>query len=63
MQQWHKGLRPKTAARRQQANKGPGRQTAAMSEKGEANHKWHLRVELRTGITSGKRRNTQESLI
>jgi hypothetical protein len=33
MQQWHEGPRPKTEATRQQADKGPRRQTAAMFEK------------------------------
>jgi hypothetical protein len=36
---------------------------AAMSEKGENNHEWHLRVELRTTITPGKLRNTQEDFV
>jgi hypothetical protein len=31
MQQWHKGLRPKTAATRQQVNKEPKHNTAAAS--------------------------------
>jgi hypothetical protein len=35
LQQWHKGSRPKTEATRQQVDKGPRRQTAAMSEKQE----------------------------
>jgi hypothetical protein len=35
MQQRHKGLRAKTEATRQQADKGPRRQPAAMSEKRE----------------------------
>jgi hypothetical protein len=63
MQQWNKGPRAKTAVTRQQANKGPRRQTAAVSEEGEGNHERHRRVELRTEITSGERRNTQEDPI
>jgi hypothetical protein len=35
MQQWHEEPRPKTEATRQQADKGPTRQTAPMSEKRE----------------------------
>jgi hypothetical protein len=41
MQPWHKGLRPKTAATRQQANKGPRRQMATISEEGEDNREWY----------------------
>jgi hypothetical protein len=51
--------RPKTIAARQKANKGPRRQTAAMSEEEEDNHERHRRVELRTEIAAGKRRNAQ----
>jgi hypothetical protein len=48
---------------RQQGNKGPRRQTAAISEEGEENCERHQGVELRTTITHGKWRNTQENLI
>jgi hypothetical protein len=60
IQQWHKGPRHDTAATRQKVNKGHRWWRAAMSEEGEDNHELHRRVELRTVITSGKRRNTQE---
>jgi hypothetical protein len=36
---------------------------AAVSYEGEDNHDWHQRVELRTPITSGKRRNTQDDPV
>jgi hypothetical protein len=48
---------------RQQANKGPRQQTAAISEEGQDNYEWHQRMELRTAITSGKWRNAQEGPI
>jgi hypothetical protein len=38
MQQWNGGSRPKTEATRQQADKGPRRQTAAVSEKRQDIH-------------------------
>jgi hypothetical protein len=63
MKQWHKGPRPKAAYMRQQTNKGPRRQTVAMPEEGEDNHKRHRRVELWTAITSEKWRNAQENLM
>jgi hypothetical protein len=47
---------------RQNGNKRPRRQTAAVSEE-EDNHERHRRVELRTVITSGKQRNAQDGLI
>jgi hypothetical protein len=62
MQQGHKGPRP-SAATRQQENKGPTRQTADMSEEGEDNHERHRRVELKTKIAPGKRRNAQDDPI
>jgi hypothetical protein len=34
-----------------------------MSEEGEDNHEPHRRVELRTAITYGKQKNTQEDPI
>jgi hypothetical protein len=45
---------------RQNKDKVPRRQTAAISEEGDDNHGRHRKVELRTAITSGKRRNAQE---
>jgi hypothetical protein len=48
---------------RQQTNKGPRRQTDALSEEGEDNHERHRRVEFRTEIAHGKRRNAQEDPI
>jgi hypothetical protein len=60
MHPWQKGPRPKTAATWQQAKKEPRRQAAALFKEGEDNHKLHLRVELRTAITSGKRKNAQQ---
>jgi hypothetical protein len=47
---------------RQQENKGPRQQTAAMSEEGEDNHRRLWRVELRTMITSVKRRMLKKTL-
>jgi hypothetical protein len=63
MQQWHKGPRPKTAATRQQANKRPRRQVAAISEEGQGNHERHRSVEHRTAFTAGKQRNAHENPI
>jgi hypothetical protein len=51
------------APERQQGNKGPRQQPAAISREGEENREQNQRVELRTASTSGKRRNTQENLI
>jgi hypothetical protein len=62
MQKWHKGPTPKTTATRQQVNKGPRRQTAAMSEEGEGNRHRYQRVEPRTAIAPRKRRNAQEPI-
>jgi hypothetical protein len=45
---------------RLQRNKGPKRQTAAISQEGEENGERHRWVKPRTAITSGKRRNVQE---
>jgi hypothetical protein len=47
---------------RQQVNKGPRHQVAAISEEGDGNLEWHEREELRPVIISGKQRNTQETL-
>jgi hypothetical protein len=48
---------------RQQVNKGPRPQIAAISVDGEDNRERHQKVELRTAIIPRKRRNTQENLI
>jgi hypothetical protein len=45
---------------KRQGNKGPGRQTAAISEEKDANQGWLWRVQIRTQITSGKQRNSKE---
>jgi hypothetical protein len=63
MQQWHKGPRTETAAMRQNENKVPMWQTAAIFEEGEDNHEWHWRLELRTPVISVKRRNTQDDPV
>jgi hypothetical protein len=48
---------------RQNGKKGPRRQTATISAEGEENHERHRRLELRTAITCGKRRNAQKDPI
>jgi hypothetical protein len=48
---------------RQQIRKGPRWQTAAISEKAGDNHNRYQREELRTAITSGKRRNTRKEFM
>jgi hypothetical protein len=45
---------------RQKGNKGPRRHVGAIPEEGEDNHDQHQRIELRTVITTGKWRTTQE---
>jgi hypothetical protein len=48
---------------RQNGDKRPRRQMAAISEEEEDNHEQHHRVELRTVITTGKQRNSKEHPI
>jgi hypothetical protein len=62
MQQWHKGPRPATPAKRQNENIEPRRQAAALFEEGEEIVR-HQKMELRTAITSRKQWNTRQNLI
>jgi hypothetical protein len=63
MQQWHMGLMAETATtRRLNKNKVPTWRMATIFEEGDDDHEWHWRVELRTPITSGKRRNTRSCM-
>jgi hypothetical protein len=48
---------------RQHGNKRPWRQMASISEEGQDNSERHQKLELRTAITSKKRRKTQKDRI